>query len=85
LYRSNWDISVPKNGLGFESCAILPVVEALLFAPIVNVCLVDLVAFDLVFVAMVGGDGGGKVHSDKEFTGELRKSTETLTRIKIYI
>ncbi len=59
--------------------------EALLFAPIVNVCLVDLVAFDLVFVAMVGGDGGGKVHSDKEFTGELRKSTETLTRIKIYI
>ncbi len=42
--------------IGFESCAILPVVEALLFAPIVNVCLEDSVAFDLVFVAMVGGD-----------------------------
>jgi hypothetical protein len=39
------------------------------------------VAFDLVFVAMVGGDGGGKVCSDKEFTGEQRKSTETITRI----
>ena len=60
---------------------VLPVVEALLFAPIVNVCLVDLVAFDLVFVAMVGGDSGGKVYSDKEFTEEIRKSTETITRI----
>ncbi len=29
--------------------------EALHYNPIVNVCLVD-----LVFVAMVGGDGGGK-------------------------
>ncbi len=28
-----------KKVIGFESCAILPVVEALLFAPIVNVCL----------------------------------------------
>jgi hypothetical protein len=46
--------------VGFESCAGLLVVEALLFAPIVNVCLEDLAAFDLVFVAMVGGDGGGK-------------------------
>ncbi len=55
--------------------------EALLFAPIVNVCLVDKVAFNLVFVAMVGGDGGGEVCSDKEFTGEQRKSTETITRI----
>jgi hypothetical protein len=27
--------------VGFESCAVLPVVEALLFAPIVNVCLED--------------------------------------------
>jgi hypothetical protein len=35
-------------------------VEALHFNPIVNVCLEDLVAFDLVFVAMVDGDGGGK-------------------------
>jgi hypothetical protein len=26
-----------KTVLGFESCAVLPVVEALLFAPIVNV------------------------------------------------
>jgi hypothetical protein len=30
-------------------------VEALHFDPIVNICLED-----LVFVAMVGGDGGGK-------------------------
>jgi hypothetical protein len=35
-------------------------VEALHFDPIVNVCLEDYVAFYLVFVAMVGGDGGGK-------------------------
>jgi hypothetical protein len=35
-------------------------VEALLFALIVNVCLVGYVAFDLMFVAAVGGDGGGK-------------------------
>ncbi len=39
--------------MGFESCAILPVVEALLFDPIVNVWIEDLVC-----VAMVGGDGG---------------------------
>jgi hypothetical protein len=45
-------------------------VEALLFTPIVNVCLVDEVAFDLLFDAMVGGDGGGKVCSNYEFTGE---------------
>ncbi len=39
-------------------------------------------AFDLVFVGMVGGDGGEKKnHSDKEFTWEQRKSTETITRI----
>jgi hypothetical protein len=30
-----------KKVVGFESCAILPVVEALFFAPIVNVCLED--------------------------------------------
>jgi hypothetical protein len=36
------------------------VVDLLLFAPIVNVCLQDLLAFDLVFVAMVGGEGGGE-------------------------
>ncbi len=35
----------------------------------------------MVFVAMVGGDGGGKVCSDKEFTREPRKSTESITRI----
>jgi hypothetical protein len=35
-------------------------VEALSFDPIVNVSLEDYVAFDLVFGAMVGGDGGGK-------------------------
>jgi hypothetical protein len=44
-----------KTVVGFESCAILPIVEALLFAPIVNVYIED-----LVFVMMVGGDGGGK-------------------------
>jgi hypothetical protein len=49
-----------EKGVGFESCAVLLVVEALLFAPIANVCLEDLVAFHLVFVAMMGGDGGGK-------------------------
>jgi hypothetical protein len=35
----------------------------------------------LVFVAMVGGDGGGKVCSEKELTAERRESTETITRI----
>ena len=56
--------------------------EALSFDPIVNVSLEDWVAFDLVFVAMVGGVMVvAKVHSDKEFTGEQRKSTETITRI----
>jgi hypothetical protein len=35
-------------------------VEALRFDPIVNVCLEDYVAFDLVLVLMVGGDGGGE-------------------------
>ncbi len=37
-------------------------------------------AFCLVFVAMVGGDGGGKVGSEKELTAEQRKSTETFIR-----
>ena len=41
--------------VGFESCAVLPIVEALLFAPIVNVKIED-----SLFVAMVGGDGGGE-------------------------
>jgi hypothetical protein len=44
-----------KTVVGFESCAVLPVVEALHFDPIANVCLED-----LVLVAMVGGDDGGK-------------------------
>ena len=44
--------------------------EALLFAPIVNVCLVDEIAFVLVLVAMVGGDGDGKVGSEKELMTE---------------
>jgi hypothetical protein len=39
------------------------------------------VAFVLVFVAMVEGDGGGKVCSEKEITAEQRKSTETIARI----
>jgi len=39
------------------------------------------VAFVLVFVAMVGGDGGGKFGSEKEFPVEQRKSTETITSI----
>jgi hypothetical protein len=38
-------------------------------------------AFALVFVVMVGGDGGGEVCFDKEFPGEQRRSTETITRI----
>jgi hypothetical protein len=41
------------------------------------------VAFVLVFVAMVGGDGGGKVGTKKELMAELRKSTETITSIQI--
>ncbi len=55
-----WGHFHSKTVVDFESCAILPVVEALHFDPIVNVCVEDKVAFDLVFVAMVGGDGGGK-------------------------
>ncbi len=50
--------------MGFESWAVLPVVEAFLFAPIVNVGLEDQVAFDLVFVAMVEGDDDGKRRGD---------------------
>jgi hypothetical protein len=33
-----------------------------------------------MFVAMVGGDGGGKKNAHKEFAGEQRKR-ETITRI----
>jgi hypothetical protein len=49
-----------KTVIGCDSCSILPVVEASSFDPIVNISLEDLVAFDLVFVAMVGGDGDGE-------------------------
>ena len=55
--------------------------EVLPFALIVNVCLVDLVAFVLVFVAMVGGDGDGKVGSEKELMVEQRKSTKSIKSI----
>jgi hypothetical protein len=34
-----------------------------------------------VFVAVVGAMVVARVHSDKELTGEQRKSTETFTRI----
>jgi hypothetical protein len=40
------------------------------------------VAFVLVFVTMVGGDGGGNVCSEKELTVEQRKSTETIKGFK---
>ncbi len=40
----------------------------------VNVCLVDWVAFVFVFIAMVGGDGGGKVGCERELTTEQRNS-----------
>jgi hypothetical protein len=36
------------------------------------------VAIVLVFGAMVGGDGGGEVGSEKELTAEQRKSTEKI-------
>jgi hypothetical protein len=39
------------------------------------------VAFVLVFVATVRGDGGGKVGSEKELTAEQRKSIETISSI----
>jgi hypothetical protein len=39
--KEQWGHFHSKKVVGFESCAILPVVEALLFAPIVNVCLED--------------------------------------------
>ncbi len=42
-----------KTVVGFETSAVLLVVEALPFATIVNVYIED-----SVFVAMVGGDGG---------------------------
>ncbi len=58
--KVQWGHFHSKKVVGFESCAVLPAVEALLFAPIVNVCLEDKVAFNLVLVAMVGGDGGGE-------------------------
>ncbi len=35
----------------------------------------------MVFIAMVGVMVVAKEHSDNEFTGERRKSTETITRI----
>jgi hypothetical protein len=34
-----------------------------------------------VFVALVGGDGGGKVGSEKVLTAEQRKITKTLPSI----
>jgi hypothetical protein len=39
------------------------------------------VALVLVFVAMVGGDGGGKVGTEKELMAEQRKSTNTIMSI----
>jgi hypothetical protein len=39
--KEQWGHFHSKRGIGFESCAVLPVVEALPFAPIVNVCLQD--------------------------------------------
>jgi hypothetical protein len=39
--EEQWEYFHSKPVVGFESCAMLPVVEALLFTPIVNVCLVD--------------------------------------------
>jgi hypothetical protein len=35
----------------------------------------------LVFVMMVGGDGGGKVGTEKELRAEQRKSTKTILSI----
>jgi hypothetical protein len=60
-------------------------VEALSFDPIVNVSLEDFVAFDLVFVAMVGVGVVAKEHSDKVFPGEQRKSTETIAAFIVLI
>jgi hypothetical protein len=39
------------------------------------------VAFVLVFVAMVEGDGGREVGSEKELLAEQRKSIKTITSI----
>ncbi len=38
-------------------------------------------ALVLLFVVMVGGDGGGKVSIEKELMAEQRKSTKTITSI----
>ena len=35
--QEQWEHFHSKSIIGFDSCALLPVVEALLFAPIVNV------------------------------------------------
>jgi hypothetical protein len=35
--REQWERFHSFKVIGFESCAVLPVVEALLFAPIVNI------------------------------------------------
>ncbi len=40
-------------------------------------------AFVFLFVAMVRGDCGGEVCSEKELTSKQRKSTETITSIQI--
>jgi hypothetical protein len=55
LVYKQWGHFHSKTVVGFESCAVLPVVQELHFDPIVDVCLED-----LVFVAIVGGDDGGK-------------------------
>jgi hypothetical protein len=39
------------------------------------------VALVLVFIAMVGGDGGSKVGTEKELMGKQRKSTKTIMSI----
>jgi hypothetical protein len=41
------------------------------------------VAFNLVFVAMVRGDGGARECSDKEFTGEQRRAQKQLRGFNI--
>jgi hypothetical protein len=68
--RKHWGHFNSEPVICFDSCALLPVVDALLLGSIVNVSLVDLMALVLVSVVIVGGGRGGNADTEKELMAE---------------
>jgi hypothetical protein len=70
-----------KKVVGFESCAVLPVVEALYFAPLLM--FVKKIRWPSIWYLLQwwGVTVVAREHSHKEFTGEQRRITETITRV----